>query len=190
MDNFTSAQELAAAFAAAPWPAWLNWTLLIDATGLALAIIGFFNLAKPIEAYFQRVYDRSLAAEQRMNETIKRIFPLHKNGWRLFLQGVKMLLWPYLPALLAGMVVSGQTMPFWNWLNATDWRILTAIAFATPIIIFIWITLARILANRLVKYESWLMWRMIGILAYPPSGVLGTIGLLITVASIVLNRLP
>ncbi len=171
------------------WPAWLEWTILIDLSGFALAIIGFLNLAPKIEAYFREVRDNAAHIDQRMNETIRRIFPLHKNWWRLFKEGLRIIIVPILPAFLAAAVVTGEAATIWEWSQNTHWGWLLVIALIAPFAIFFLATVSRILANRLTKYIAWLIWRIVSILAYPPSGVLGTLGLAIAGVSFFMNRL-
>ncbi|MBI1392797.1 MAG: hypothetical protein GC152_08670 [Alphaproteobacteria bacterium] len=168
---------------------WWSWTLLIDLFGVSLAVIGFFDLAPPIERYFKRLHDKAVYAEQRMNETLSDLFPLHRSAWRLFVDGIKILLWPLLPALIATLILTGQYTALWEWVRSTHWGWLSLIGLLTPFAIFAMSTITEITANRLVRYEAWLVWKIIGLLAYPPAGVLGTLGLLIAGASFALNRI-
>jgi hypothetical protein len=166
------------------WPAWLDWTILIDLSGFALAIIGFLNLADPIERYFRTLRDNAEIGEKTMNETIKRVFPLHKNWWRLFLEGLRYVIFPILPASFVAAFLTGELNDIWQLIQSTHWGWLALITTVTPFGIFVLATISRILANRLVKYVYWIVWRVVSILAYPPSGVLGTIGLAITLTSL------
>lgn len=166
-----------------------DWTILIDVFGLALAVIGFLNLADPIERYFRELKDNAAYAEKRMSETIKKVFPLHKNWWRLFLEGLRIIVWPALPAFIAAAIVTGEYRTIWQWFQTTPWQILALFALLTPFAIFLLATLSRITANRLLKVTYWMIWRMVSVLAYPPSGVLGSVGLLIAGLSLFLNRI-
>jgi len=165
-------------------PAWLDWTILIDLSGFALAIIGFLNLADPIERYFRTLRDNASLAEKHMSKTIKKVFPLHKNWWRLFLEGLRIVLFPALPAFIGAAIVTGEYKAILEWFLTTSWQVLLTFGIATPFAIFLLATFSRILANRLVKVTYWTIWRIVSILAYPPSGVLGTIGLAITLTSL------
>lgn len=170
-------------------PAWLNWTILIDLFGFTLAIIGFFNLADPIELYFRRLRDNASFAEKHMNETIKKVFPLRKNWLRLFKEGLRIVMFRALPAFLIAALVTGEIGMLWQWFRNTHWGWLALIAIVTPFGIFALAMISRIVANRLVKYVYWIIWRVVSIMAYPPSGILGTLGLGITIASFVINRM-
>ncbi len=180
MDKF----DIGKVISSANWLVWLDWTILIDLSGFALAIIGFLNLADPIERYFRKLRDNAIIGEKEMSETIKKVFPLHRNWWRLFLEGLRIVLWPFMPAFIFAALITGEYKMIWEWFLTTPWQVLIAYGIATPFAIFLLATFSRILANRLVKVTYWTIWRIVSILSYPPSGVLGTIGLAITVTSL------
>ena len=185
MDNF----EFWKIVSSVNWPAWLDWTILIDLSGFALAIIGFLNLAPKIEAYFRRVRDEAERTEQQMNQTIRRIFPLHKNWWQLLRQGMRVLFIEIAPFVVLAVVITGSVDEVWHWIRSVHWWWLVLIVATAPIYSFALWVFSRLLGNRITKYIAWLIWRIVSVLSYPPSGVLGTIGLAITIASLASKRL-
>jgi hypothetical protein len=171
------------------WPAWLDWTILIDLSGFTLAIIGFLNLAPRIEVHFREVRDNAAHIDKRMNVTIKRIFPLHKNWWRLFKEGLRIIAFPILPAFLGAAFITGEYERIWLWSQNTHWGWLASIAISAPFGVFALSLFSAFVANRFTKYLAWVIWRIVSVLSYPPSGVLGSIGLAVAGTSFILNHI-
>lgn len=185
MDKF----DIGKVIASVNWPVWLDWTILIDLSGFALAIIGFLNLADPIERYFRKLRDAAELTEKQMNQTIRHIFPLRKNWWRLLRQGMRVLFIEIAPFVVLAIVITGSVDEVWHWIRSVHWGWLVLIIATAPIYSFALWVFSRLLGNRITKYIAWLIWRIVSVLSYPPSGVLGTIGLAITIASLTSKRL-
>jgi hypothetical protein len=128
------------------WPAWLDWTILIDLSGFTLAIIGFLNLAPKIEAYFRRMRDEAERIEKQMNQTIKGILPLHKNWWRLLKQGMRVLFIEISPFVVLAVLITGNVDNVWQWMRSVHWGWLVLIVVTAPIYSFGLWALSRLLA--------------------------------------------
>lgn len=166
----------------------LNLLTITEVLGLVLAVIGFFNLSEKLEAMFVRVREYSNRFSAYEIKRAKKLWPPHKHISRLALEVFDSL--PTVIVLVGGYLwLSGyypQVRDFVLSLSLT-----LKVAFWSGVVVALIINelLAQYVLSRIFWALASMMEKVFWLLGKPPSGVTGTIGLLLSIASFGLTHL-
>ena len=161
-----------------------DWNILtiFEIVGIALAVIGFLNLSEKLEAMFTKVKVGFTKLAKFEKENAKAFWPPHKNIKRLFIDMLSTL--PIHLTILVGFIV-------WKDGVALLWDAFLALTLPYKILIFLAIIFGFLLNELFTHYIlksviaaiAKAFEQLFHILGKPPSGVTGTLGLLITLLS-------
>lgn len=157
-----------------------NW---LDIAGLALAIVGFFNLAGPLERFFEGVRDVGRDMRASAQKRLKSRWPPQKHLpallWDSFCSTAGIITFFGLAYLLDGTVkAKWAEYLIWPW-----W--ITALAALGMFVLLMF--------NGVIGFYSggWFstivgtaLWKAFVLLGKAPAGIVGSIGLLVTVGSV------
>jgi len=161
-----------------------TWDILtiFEILGIALAVIGFFNLSEKLEAMFARLTIGFTQFAKFELENAKQFWPPHKNIKRLFIDMIKSL--PiHLTILLAFIVWKDGFFLLWDAYKSLG----TGMKIAVAILIIIGFLLNELFTHYILRRVfaaiAKIFEKLFHILGKPPSGVTGTLGLLLTLIS-------
>lgn len=167
-----------------------SWNLLTitEVLGIVLAVIGFFNLSEKLEAMFETVRDYSARyATYELNEA-KALWPPHKHFVELILD-----LWDGLPTLI--VIVGAYIWWSGSYEQLRDWIVsftmVQSILFWGGVALFVVTNelFTRYVLFRAVSAFARMLERVFWLLAKPPSGITGTLGLVLSIASFALSHM-
>ncbi len=157
----------------------LSW---LDIAGLALAFIGFFNLAGPLERFFEGVRDFGKGMRDGAIKHLQKLWPpqahLPALAWEGFSSAVGVVVFLWINFALDDQVKA-------RWAELMIWPSWATIPLAL-------LAFTLLLFNGMAGYYFWgcvtsvvstVLWRFFWIIGKAPAGAVGTIGLLVTMAS-------
>lgn len=166
----------------------LDYQTALEVVGLTLAMLGFFNLSAHLERAFgalqASVWGFAKWNIKRRNE----LWPPHKNWRVLILQSL--MRWPMSGAIIVIVVL---WMDWWEplqalWLGLDTWQ---QVAFGvSAFLLFIPYELTIVFGNAtLLAGIFYLLNRLFWMLGLPPSGVTGSLGLILTLVTFFIGRI-
>ena len=167
----------------------LDYTWILDVVGLALAVIGFLDLAPRCERFFRWLKDEAQEFADYAKELRRELWRFSES-WRYLVFGairatVRVAVIVFFTALFSGSLGALiAAIPKWPWWG---YAVAAPVVLAGEVILF---ALSCLFGRSLLLWLSVVIWRLFAVLSIPPSGVLGSIGLLLAGVSFAINRLP
>ncbi len=166
----------------------LDVLTVFEVIGIALAVIGFFNLSTKLDEMFSKMENGFVANADWKIKYARSYWPPHKNIKRMAIEAAKSF--PIAGGLYVGTVLlMGWWSIMWHaYLGlALSWQI--AAIFSLILAFVLNELFATFIIMRFFAMIAHMFSRIFRLLSIPPSGMTGTLGLLVTITSFVIGRI-
>ena len=166
--------------------------LYIEIAGIVLAILSFSGMTDRIEKFLCRIRDDFRRNAPLMRQGLSAFLPtwgnFRKYGrealWQMFVYVTAIaVVAPFQPKARANLeALYGLILPW------SAWKIIAVIILVAPVAYMIWATMNFVLGIGVYLLMS-AVWRFFWLLSRPPSGVMGSIGLLFALSGPIMKLL-
>lgn len=160
---------------------------IIEIIGIVLAIIGFFNLSPQLEKGFGAMQRGFWAYAKFQLEHRNKYWPPHKNIKAMFIGAAESF-----PAVILIITAVSFWLGWWEPLRVIIGGLDLWVKISLAIGLFpFWILnelFATFVLTSIVAGVFYVLNRFFWLLGKPPSGVTGTLGLMLTITSFVMGR--
>ncbi|WP_428409093.1 hypothetical protein [Hyphococcus sp.] len=166
--------------------------LYIEIAGIVLAILSFSGMTERIEKFLCRIRDDFRRNAPLMRQGLSAFLPT----WSNFRRYGREALWQMFVCVTL-IAIAAQTEPkakanlealYGLFLPWTDWKIIDVIILAVPVAYMTWAAMNFILGIGVYLLMS-AVWRFFWLLSRPPSGVMGSIGLVFALSGPIMKLL-
>lgn len=163
-----------------------HYLSVLEIIGVFLAVIGFFNLSGPLERWFRWVRIYARATRVSSIRKLKKHWPPIRH-WKHWLWETYCLASSMLVTIFLARWLSADAHNWLDWLGALPaWIQALIILGLFPLVMF-GMFLWDMLWTGFVFLAGTVLWRMFRVMAKAPAGVVGTIGLIVTLGSLALG---
>ncbi|MCF6292984.1 MAG: hypothetical protein L3J04_06275 [Robiginitomaculum sp.] len=160
----------------------------LEILGIVLAVIGFLNLSTKLDKMFSKMEKGFVRYADGEIFEARSFWPPHKNVKNMALAAFKSL--PLATAMYGLLIfMTGWWVTMWQGYLGLPTLLQTAVVFSIAIGLVLNELFSTFILTRFFALVAHIFSRAFRLLAIPPSGMTGTLGLILTLASFIIGRM-